>query len=150
MDLAKIKSLIELVSQSQVTDLELVEGDTTLRISRAPNTTAAIRSSGPVEVPSALPPASPPAPAPEAARPPEQDGVVCAPSFGVLHRTPAPDAPPFVTAGAAVEAGQTLGLLEAMKVFTAITATEAGVVEAILVASGEEVEAGRPLFRIRR
>ena len=75
--------------------------------------------------------------------------AVRSPSFGVFHRTPAPDAPPFVTVGATVEAGQTLCLIEAMKVFTAITAPQAGTVEAILAESGEEVEAGQPLFRLR-
>lgn len=68
---------------------------------------------------------------------------MCAPSFGVFHRTPAPDAPPFVTPGARVEAGQTLCLIEVMKVFTAIAAPQAGTIEAILVEPGAEVD-GRP------
>ena len=140
MDLAKIKALIDLVSRSQVSELELTEGDTTLRLSRSGQPAAAHHAPAPIAPP------APPAPeeAPAAAAP----DAVCAPSFGVFHRTPAPDAPPFVTPGARVEAGQTLCLIEAMKVFTAIAAPQAGTIEAILVESGAEVEAGQPLFRL--
>ncbi len=143
MDLAKIKALIDLVSRSQVTELELTEGATTLRLSRsatslAPHPVAPTASIAPTAA------AVPPTPSDS----PESLDVVRAPSFGVFHRTPAPDAPPFATVGASVEAGQTLCLIEAMKVFTAIVAPQAGTVEAILVESGEEVEADQPLFRI--
>lgn len=142
MDLAKIKALIDLVSRSQVTELELTEGDTTLKLAR----------SGPRPAPSAAPPVAPAEPEPSAPSPSEAPAaadIVRSPSFGVFHRTPAPDAPPFVTPGAAVEAGQTLCLIEAMKVFAAIAAPRAGTVEAVLVEPGEEVEAGQPLFRLR-
>ncbi len=149
MDLARIKALIDLVSRSQVTALELTEGTTTLRLSRS-GTAPVVRPSAdgipsrPLPVPAE--PSAAPAPAADAPAPID---AVQSPSFGVFHRTPAPDAPPFVTAGATVEAGQTLCLIEAMKVFTPITAPRAGTVEAILVESGEEVEAGQPLFRLR-
>ncbi|MEO3471987.1 biotin/lipoyl-containing protein [Roseomonas sp. CAU 1739] len=146
MDLAKIKALIDLVSRSQVTDLELTEGNTILRLSRsggAPVARPAADLGPALRMPAeaeALPPTAE-APAPSDAVP--------SPSFGVFHRTPAPGAPAFVMVGATVEAGQTLCLIEAMKVFTAIAAPRAGTVEAILVESGEEVEAGQPLFRLR-
>jgi acetyl-CoA carboxylase biotin carboxyl carrier protein len=145
MDLAKIKALIDLVSRSQVTELELTEGDTTLRLAR----------SGGAPAPRAAAPSAPPPPAaaepvaPQPAPLDEHAGAVRSPSFGVFHSTPAPDAPPFVTVGAAVDEGQTLCLIEAMKVFTAITAPQAGTVEAILAEPGAEVEAGQPLFRLR-
>lgn len=147
MDLAKIKSLIDLVSNSRVTELELSEGGSTLKLSR----TAATGGSPSPPVAAVPAAAAPPvAKAPVAAAPaPAKDDVVASPSFGVFHRTPAPEAPPFVTAGSAVEAGQTLCLIEAMKVFTAITAPRATVIEAILIEAGEEVEAGQPLFRLR-
>lgn len=147
MDLAKIKSLIDLVSRSQVTDFELIEGDTTLRLSRSTVTPAQPPHEAAASRPAAVAAAPVNAQAPEAT--PPQDEVVRSPSFGVFHRTPAPEAPAFVTEGASVEAGQTLCLIEAMKVFTAITAPCACVVEAILVEAGEEVEAGQPLFRLR-
>ena len=147
MDLATIKALIDLVSRSQVTELELTEGDTILRLSR--------RGGAPVSRPAAdaapaMPtPAEVASPSPPPAEAHSPGDVVRSPSFGVFHRTPAPDAQPFVTVGATVRAGQTLCLIEAMKVFTAITAPHAGTVKAILVESGEEVEAGQPLFRLR-
>lgn len=148
MDLAKIKSLIDLVSRSQVTDFELIEGDTTLRLSRSTVTSAQQPHQPAASRPATAVAAAPAnAPAPEAA--PPQDDVVRSPSFGVFHRTPAPEAAAFVAEGTSVEAGQTLCLIEAMKVFTAITAPCACVVEAILVEAGEEVEAGQPLFRLR-
>ena len=147
MDLAKIKALIDLVSRSQVTELELSEGDTTLRLSRSGGALATRPAADAAPAPALPVPAE--APAPPAAGAPAPPDSVRSPSFGVFHRTPAPDAPPFVTVGARVEAGQTLCLIEAMKVFTAIAAPHAGTVEAILVESGEEVEAGQPLFRLR-
>ncbi len=149
MDLAKIKALIDLVSLSQVTELELTEGDTTLRLSRSGGAPAARPAADAAPAPAL--PISPevPAPPPSQAGTPALPDAVRSPSFGVFHRTPAPDAPPFVTVGATVEAGQTLCLIEAMKVFTTISAPQAGTVEAILVESGAEVEAGQPLFRLR-
>ncbi|MBR0648328.1 acetyl-CoA carboxylase biotin carboxyl carrier protein [Roseomonas terrae] len=149
MDLAKIKALIDLVSRSQVTELELTEGDSTLRLGRS----SAAGPARPIAASAATAPApaAPVAPAAEVAPQPAspEEAAVRSPSFGVFHRTPAPDAPPFVTVGATVEAGQTLCLIEAMKVFTAIAAPHGGTVEAILAESGEEVEAGQPLFRLR-
>ncbi len=149
MDLAKIKALIDLVSRSQVTDLELTEGGTTLRLSRSGASPAARAPTDAAPTPDLRMPAETPTPPPAAVQAPASSDTVRSPSFGVFHRTPAPDAPPFVTVGATVEAGQTLCLIEAMKVFTAIAAPHAGTVEAILVESGEEVEAGQPLFRLR-
>ncbi|WP_207538857.1 acetyl-CoA carboxylase biotin carboxyl carrier protein [Sabulicella rubraurantiaca] len=148
MDLAKIKALIDLVSRSDVTELELTEGDTTLKIGRATNASAPRQTEA--EQPSLQPPPiSVTAPAAEPAPSTTRDTDVRAPSFGIFHRTPDPGSPPFVTAGATVEAGQTLCLVEAMKVFTSVTAPCAGVVETILAEAGEEVEAGQPLFRLR-
>lgn len=150
MDLAKIKALIDLVSQSRVAELELTEGDTTLRLARAGS--ASPLPPMPVQ---AMPVASaPPQPQPQppvagTQAPAAQDDTVSSPSFGVFHITPSPDAPPFVAAGAAVEAGQTLCLIEAMKIFTAVAAPRAGVVEAVLARAGDEVEAGQALFRLR-
>lgn len=148
MDLAKIKALIDLVSRSDVTELELTEGDTTLKIGRGTHSPAPKRRE--VEQHS-LQPAAMRATAPPAESAPSsmREYEVRAPSFGIFHRTPDPGSPPFVTAGATVEAGQTLCLVEAMKVFTSVTAPCAGEVEAILAEAGEEVEAGQILFRLR-
>lgn len=149
MDLATIKALIDLVSRSQIAELELTEGDSTLKLSRSAAVPTRQRThAAPTIVPSA-PPQPEPLPVSEATPPASQNNAVRSPSFGILHHTPSPDAPPFVTVGAPVETGQTLCLIEAMKVFTAITAPRAGVVDAILAESGEEVEAGQLLFRLR-
>jgi len=146
MDLAKIKALIDLVSRSQVTELELTEGDTTLRLSR---------STAPPSQPRAEP--APPIPPPAADAPPPPE----APPFRVAGRCRAfallrglpPRAGPRCAAlrdgRGRGGGGQTLCLIEAMKVFTPIAAPQAGTVEAILAAAGEEVEAGQALFRLR-
>jgi acetyl-CoA carboxylase biotin carboxyl carrier protein len=147
MDLARIKALIDLMSQSSITELDLTEGDVTLRLSRtaaAKTTRAAGEAAGPAQQT-----ATSPAPATPESVPPAASDAVRSPSFGVFHRTPAPDASPFVVVGSVVDAGQTLGLIEAMKVFTAIVAPHTGIVDAILAESGAEVEVGQPLFRIK-
>jgi acetyl-CoA carboxylase biotin carboxyl carrier protein len=140
MDLAAIKALIEAMAASDLAELELREGDWTLRLSRRPGQANA--------------PAARPATATEAsaAAPPlavaEDAGDLQAPLAGIVHLSPSPGEPPFVTAGQAVGAGDTLCLIEAMKMFNAVTAEYAGTVEAVLVASGSEVEAGQALMRI--
>jgi len=89
------------------------------------------------------------APAPEKkAPPPISEDVVTAPFFGVVHLTPSPDAPAFVSAGQEVRQGDTLCTIEAMKVFNTVTADRSGIVVEILVLPGEEVSVGQPLFRI--
>lgn len=75
-------------------------------------------------------------------------GTICAPCFGIVHLTPSPGAPPFVRVGEAIIAGQRLCLIEAMKVFHAVTADGVGRVAEILVASGMEVERGQPIIRL--
>lgn len=161
MDLKRIKELIELFAATDLAELSLREGDCELRLARrAPTgnggTCGAWRS---VETESTMEPitggaeaAAPHSSAVEAVNP---DGSetnagakeVLAPMHGVLHLAPEPDAPPFVTPGDSVRAGQTLGLLEAMKVFHALKSDVDGAV-AILASSGSEVAAGQPLFRI--
>ena len=143
MDLTKLKALIDLVSSSRITELEMVEGEETVRITKP-----APAFESPAAVPSSIAPAaSPPAEAPIHA-PEPQDDLVRAPMYGVFHRTPAPEAAPFVELGQQVQQGQTLCLIEAMKTFNAVTAERAGTLAAILVEGGQEVEQGQPLFRI--
>lgn len=152
MDLQKIKALIDFVSASSLDELELIEGDHRLRITR----------SGVPQDPA--PPAPPQAPsesqqasgAVPAARPtaavgalePTPGGTFDAPMFGIFSSSPAPGEPPFVQVGDTVQVGQTLCAIEAMKVFNIVESDRAGRVSAVLVRSGQEVEAGQPLFRI--
>ncbi|WP_265000966.1 acetyl-CoA carboxylase biotin carboxyl carrier protein, partial [Komagataeibacter europaeus] len=89
---------------------------------------------------------APVAAAPAAA--PVADAVIAAPSYGVFHLSPSPGAAPYVTVGQGVAVGQEVGLVEAMKVFNAVRATQAGKIAAVLVEDGTEVEAGTPLFRL--
>lgn len=148
MDLAKIKALIDLVSRSRVAELELVEGDTTLRITRDAGVPPPQMQPDPAAFRApvvSVPPAVPMSPA----VPASAGDTVRSPSFGIFHSTPAPEAAPFVVVGSAVEAGQTLCLIEAMKAFTAVVVPAPGTVAEILVEAGQEVEAGQPLFVIR-
>ncbi len=151
MDQQRIKQLIDLLAESDLSALTLSEGGTTVTLSRhadAPVATPVVETTAvqPTVEPAAAP-VSAPANAPagvshsEPARQP-----VCSPLYGVLHLTPSPDEPPFVAIGDAVTAGQTLCIVEAMKMFHQVTATRAGQVNAILAEGGTEVESGQPLF----
>jgi acetyl-CoA carboxylase biotin carboxyl carrier protein len=124
MDLDRIKALIDLLAGSPIGELDLTEDGHRIRLVK--NTVSA-------QAPIA---------------PPAGEATVTAPMFGIFHLTPSPGAPPFVAVGDSVETGQPLGTIEAMKVFHAITADQAGRVDAILVTAGQEVETGTPLFRI--
>ncbi|MFT8419126.1 MAG: biotin/lipoyl-containing protein, partial [Acetobacter sp.] len=77
-----------------------------------------------------------------------QEHLLCAPLYGTLHLAPSPDAPPFVAIGDTLTAGQQVGLIEAMKVFTPVKATRSGQLQAILAEDGQEVEAEQPLMRL--
>ncbi|MEN5029046.1 acetyl-CoA carboxylase biotin carboxyl carrier protein [Pseudomonas sp. Ps21-P2] len=151
MDQQRIKHLIDLLAESDLSALTLSEGGTTVTLSRhagAPVATPVVETTAiqPTVEPAAAP-ANAPANAPadvshsEPVRQP-----VCSPLYGVLHLTPSPDEPPFVAIGDAVTAGQTLCIVEAMKMFHQVTAIRAGQVNAILTAGGTEVESGQPLF----
>lgn len=165
MHLEKIKSLMDLVAESSLAEIELIEGDHAVRLvrraatdgkqaGRQPGTPLVVGQvgssaketikSGTVEAES-RPVAADTAPL---AAPNTQAEEVLAPMFGVVHLRPAPDASPFVTIGATVAAGATICTIEAMKTFNAIEAEKSGVIAEILVTSGQEVSAGTPLFRI--
>ena len=141
----RIKALIDLMAESDLSELSLCEGDTQLRLLREHAQVAS--HAAPVV---SLPVVTPAAKATAASQPPASKPAVqaCASLYGVLHLTPAPDQPPFVSVGTQVEVGQTLAVVEAMKMFHPVKAEMAGVVSAILVANGEEVQAGQALFTI--
>jgi acetyl-CoA carboxylase biotin carboxyl carrier protein len=158
MDLAKLKALIDLVAGSRVHELEIVEGEERIRITKAASPAddrsrtsdrppARLEPGRAVEQP--VPPADGARESDQCEHPTSQQGsLVRAPMFGVFHRTPSPDAAPFVELGQQVEEGQTLCLIEAMKAFNAVTADRAGSIAAVLADGGQEVEQGQPLFRI--
>ena len=148
MDLRKLKTLIDLVSESNISELEITEAEGKVRI---------VKASAASALPMALPmvasaPAPLAAPAPVAAAPaaePEPVGLVIkSPMVGTFYRSPSPDAKPFVEVGATVKAGETICVLEAMKLMNEIEADAAGTVKAILVENGQPVEYGQALFII--
>lgn len=148
MDLRKLKKLIELVEESGIAEIEITEGEEKVRISRGP--TGMQMMAAPAAAPATtvnLPAA--PAAAAEAAAPAEPEGhVVKSPMVGTLYRSPTPGAKPFVDVGQSVAEGDTLCIIEAMKLLNEIECDKAGVIKAILVENGQPVEFGQPLFII--
>lgn len=142
VDLRKLKTLIDLVQQSGIAELEITEGEERVRISRG----------APATVPQAAVPAQPAMAAPVVAAPPaeaeaEPDGhVIRSPMVGTFYRASAPGAKPFVEVGQTVKSGQTLCIIEAMKLLNEIETDRDGIVKAVLAENGQPVEYGEPLF----
>src|SRR5687768_4727758 len=150
MDLRKLKTLIDLVQQSGIAELEITEGEEKVRISRGmPGMVQhAMPQPGTVYVTAPAPQAAPgaPAAAAEPAVPPEPEGhVVKSPMVGTFYRSSAPGAKPFVEIGQTVKAGETVCIIEAMKLLNEIEADKDGVVKEILAENGQPVEFGQPL-----
>ncbi len=149
MDLRKLKKLIDLVEESGISELELTEGEEKVRISRA-----LMPSNAPVMQYMAAPQTAPvaqSAPVPTAAAPvvAEVEGhTVKSPMVGSFYRSSSPDAKPFVDVGTKVAIGDTLCIIEAMKLLNEIESDVAGVVKKILLENGQPVEYGEPLFII--
>ena len=145
MDHAYIRTLIEALEASTLTELEFSQSGSTLRLAKSP--TKSLAASQPQDsAPAASVPSMPPAVAPATAA----TQTLKASMYGVVHLQASPGAPAYVTAGQRIQAGQTLCVIEAMKIFNEVQAEEDLVIEAILVKSGEEVEAGQALFRFQR
>lgn len=143
MDPQQIKAFIDAMAASDLSEMEFSQDGWTLRLARRG---AAVRVAAAVDAPA--PVATPnDAPASQAPAAPLVANELTAPLFGVVHLQRSPGDPPFVTAGQTVSAGQTLCVIEAMKVFNEVHAEHDGTVAAVLVTSGQEVEAGQPLLR---
>ena len=154
MDLQKIKELIDVLAASDLAEIELVEGEHRVRLIKRLHTEAgAYLSPAPAATPvtaHAGPETGAPPPAPQQALPNTEAGeLVTAPLYGVVHLTPSPDAAAFVQLGDIVQAGQTLCVMEAMKMFHEVKASRKGRVAAILAIAGEEAEAGAALFELK-
>jgi acetyl-CoA carboxylase biotin carboxyl carrier protein len=145
MDLRKIKTLIELVENSGIAELEIKEGEEFVRISRTSSATVQQVYAAPQQAPMAAAPVAAAAPAAPAV---PEGHVVKSPMVGSFYRSPSPGAKPFVDIGQSVTAGETLCIIEAMKLLNEIEADQSGVIKAILVESGQAVEFGQPLFII--
>lgn len=148
MDLRKLKTLIDLVGESDIAELEITEGEDKVRIVKTTHVHAAAPVTYAAPAPVAAPAAAPmPATAPAAPTVAESD-MVKAPMVGTFYRAPSPGASPFVEVGQQVQEGQPLCIIEAMKLLNEIEAEKSGVVKEILVQNGEPVEYGQPLFVI--
>ena len=149
MDLRKIKTLIQLLQESELAEIEIRDGEESVRLSRASKVTAA--PAVPAVAVAAAPPTSPgPAPAPEPAPPAQPEGEqVTSPMVGTFYAAPSPTSPPFVKVGDRVNAGDVLCVIEAMKTMNHIESEYSGEVAAVLVENSEPVEYGQPLFIIR-
>jgi len=144
VDLRKLKTLIDLVQQSGIAELEITEGEERVRISRS-LPAGVPQAAAPAQGVSAAPAAPAAAGTAEAAAAPEGH-VIRSPMVGTFYRSSAPGAKAFVEIGQAVKAGQTLCIIEAMKLLNEIEADRDGVVRAVLVENGQPVEYGEPLF----
>ncbi|GJM13785.1 MAG: acetyl-CoA carboxylase biotin carboxyl carrier protein subunit [Pseudohongiella sp.] len=151
MDIRKVKKLIELLEASDIAEIEIKEGEESVRISRGSTSAPApIAYQAPAAPAAAAAPApSAAAPAPEASASSASDAsAIKSPMVGTFYRSPSPSSPPFVEVGKHVKAGDPICIVEAMKMMNQIEADHAGVVEAILVEDGEPVEFDQPLIRI--
>ena len=147
MDIRKVKKLIELLEASSVDEIEIKEGEESVRISR--NTGAPIAMAAPVAAPAMPAPAAlAPAPVTPEAAAPSAANAVKSPMVGTFYRSPSPDAAPFVEVGQNVRVGDVLCIVEAMKMMNQIEADRAGTVTAIHVVDGEPVEFDQPLITI--
>ena len=151
MDLRKIKKLIDLLEESNLAELEIKEGEEVVRLSHVPKNAAPVAAApaAPIAV-AAAPVAAAPAVAVEApvANALPAGHVVKAPMVGTFYASATPGTPAFVKVGQQVKAGETLGIIEAMKMFNQIEADVAGTVQAILVENGQPVEFDEPMFVI--
>lgn len=154
MDLRKLKTLIDLVAESDISELEVTEGESKVRIVKSTAHSAqnqvVMMPSAAVAAPAAAPavaaaPLAAPAAAPEAA---PTGHIVKSPMVGTFYRCPSPGAASFVEVGQAVKPGDTLCIIEAMKLLNEIDADASGTIRQILVENGQAVEYGQPLFII--
>jgi acetyl-CoA carboxylase biotin carboxyl carrier protein len=146
MDLRKLKKLIDLVQESGIAELEITEGEEKVRISRSGGGVQTAVSGSHQPAPMAAAPVA--AEAAPAAAPQPEGHVVKSPMVGTFYRSPSPGAKVFVEVGQTVNAGETLCIIEAMKLLNEIEADASGTVKAILVDNGQPVEYGQPLFLI--
>jgi acetyl-CoA carboxylase biotin carboxyl carrier protein len=154
MDIRKIKKLIEQLENSSLTEIEIKEGEESVRLSRASvSVSGPPQAFAPAPAPPAgwtAPPAAPAVPAPAEEEEPVPEGeLIRAPMVGTYYSAPSPEADVFVSLGQQVKEGETLCIIEAMKMFNQIEAETSGTVVAILVENGQPVEFDQPLFVIR-
>jgi acetyl-CoA carboxylase biotin carboxyl carrier protein len=148
MDLRKLKKLIDLVEDSGIAELEITEGEEKVRISRYGQAPQMMQyAQQPQMMPAPVQVSQPTAETPAVPAQPEGH-IVKSPMVGSFYRASSPEAKPFVEVGQSVTAGETLCIIEAMKLLNEIEADQSGVIKAILIENGQPVEYGEPLFII--
>lgn len=149
MDLRKLKTLIDLVAESDISELEVTEGESKVRIVKgaAANHSQVVMMPAPAAAPAAAAPVTAAAPVEAPAAAPAGH-IVKSPMVGTFYRASAPGAAPFVEVGTSVKQGETICIIEAMKLLNEIEADASGVIKEILVENGQPVEFGQPLFLI--
>ena len=141
MDLRKLKTLIDLVSESGIAELDITEGDDHVRIvNRAAAVPTIVAAPAPAAAPAA--PASP-------AKTEEAAAAIVSPMVGTFYRAPSPGAEPFVKEGDSIKKGQVIGIIEAMKLLNEVEADQDGVVKEFAVENGQPVEFGQPLVILK-
>lgn len=154
MDIRKVKKLIELLEESGIAELEIREGEESVRISRQSKLDTTMMAMPQMQYAAPPPMAAPAATAPESttaatsAEPEIAGHVIKSPMVGTFYRSPSPGAKPFVEVGQSVKAGDTLCIVEAMKLLNQIESDKTGVIKSILVENEHPVEYGQPLFVI--
>lgn len=149
MDLRKLKTLIELVESSGIAELEISEGEERVRITRTAASAQQTYASAPQPITTAATTQQSIVPAAEPVKPAVAEGhVVKSPMVGTFYRSASPGSKAFVDVGQSVNSGETLCIIEAMKLLNEIEADQSGVIKAILVENGQPVEFGQPLFVI--
>lgn len=152
MDIRKVKKLIELLEDSNIDEIEIKEGEESVRISRNSARAGAVMMPSMAMQPApAAAPAMPATPAPEPvaeATPAINGHIIKSPMVGTFYRAPSPSSPPFVEVGQHVKKGDVVCIVEAMKMMNQIEADKSGVIEAILAEDAEPVEFDQPLFTI--
>jgi len=146
MDIRKVKKLIELLEESNVAEIEIHEGEESVRISRHGSSPAQFLMQSPMAAPTA--PVAASVPAATAAPEPDEENLVRSPMVGTFYRSPSPGSKAFVEEGVEVKVGDTLCIIEAMKILNQIECERAGSVKRILVENGQPVEYNQPLFII--
>jgi acetyl-CoA carboxylase biotin carboxyl carrier protein len=149
MDIRKVKKLIELLDDSGIAEIEITEGEESVRISRYASGAPVLTAPLPVAAPAPAPAAAPEAPAAASAEEPVEDGYeVTAPMVGTYYAASSPGAAPYVQVGDRVNEGDTLCIIEAMKMMNQIEADVSGVIKSIRIQNGEPVEFGQVLYVI--
>jgi acetyl-CoA carboxylase biotin carboxyl carrier protein len=149
MDIRKVKKLIELLEESGISEIEIKEGEESVRISRnGPNMTMPQMQYAPAMAPPMAAPAAAAPVAAEAAAPEVSGHVITSPMVGTFYEAPSPGSAPFVEVGKSVKEGDTLCIIEAMKMLNQIEADKSGVIKQMVAENGQPVEFGQPLFII--